>query len=313
MARGIYSTALLNLALKTGMFEVVSPTASQKTRFSLADNSEDPDITVTDTTDRHAVKILGEEQSVQEFVSQLRRVDDYSAVWWKSGDRSSLCIAAFSLKSKLALDSLRGEVTYTVPWHHYCRSGSESLSLCVTLAEKLVEENLAEPERVKLLFQQEMEKLTPRLGSLIRIVHTKLSGKVISLSPGKVVWRRGSELRIVRQILGGGVYDGLNVQKSPGDYAITHIKRGQPFMITKYYSHNGVLKGEYYNVSTPVEVYDSYIRYIDLSVDVVRLPDGTLRIIDREELDEAFSMGVISERMYREALETSRGIVKMLG
>ncbi|MDJ0269212.1 MAG: DUF402 domain-containing protein [Aigarchaeota archaeon] len=312
MARGIYSTALVNLALKDGKFELVQPTESQKRRFNIQAVEDEPDITINDANDRHAVKIAGREDEVREFISLLRAYDDSSAIWWKTTGSTALCVVSFSLDSKVKLDKLRSEVTYTVPWHHYCRSGSEGLSLMVSMAERLVEEGLAGPEQVNQVFQEEINRLTPRVGTRIHITHTKLNGRLISLSPGKVIWRRSGDLKITRTIMSSGLYDGLRVPRTLGDTAVMYIKRGQPYTTTKYYSQDGTLKGEYYNICTPVEVFDSYIRYIDLGVDVVRRPNSEPEIIDAEELEEALARGVISERIYREAMDIAKKLYDSL-
>ena len=307
MIRGIYSTALVRLALRNGGFEIVSPTESQRRRFSIPENNSIPDVSVNDTSDRHGIKIQGEEGKIAELVKTIKEFDNTCATWWKG---SNLCVVAFSMNSKSLLDGLRSEVAYTVPMHHYCRSGSEGLSILVSLAEKMVEDGIAEPNVVSEIFEKEVNRLMPRIGSIVKILHTKLNGKRIHLSPGKVVWRRNGEIRIVRRIVGGGVYDGLGIPKSMGDTAVMQIKRGQPYTITKYYSINGQLKGEYYNICTPVEIYDSYIRYIDLGVDVVKPAGGEPRIIDMEELEQGHSTGVISEDLYRTARETAEHILK---
>jgi len=314
MIRGIYSTALVRLALREGTFEIVSPTESQKRRFGLSENNEPPDINIGDTTDRHGIKLIGAKEKIEEFVEALKRANDNIAVWWKDSrdDGSPLCVVSFPMQGKETMDRLREEITYTVPYHHYCRAGSEGLSLMVSLAEKMVEEGLADANKVSEMFTQEITRLMPRIGSTIRIIHTKLSGKIIQLTPGKVIWRREGEIKVVRKILGGGVYDGLGIPKSLGDTAIMLIKRGQPYTITRYYGVNNILKGEYYNICTPVEMYDSYVRYIDLGVDVVKPANKEARIVDLEELENGYKRGVIAEKMYNEAKQLAEEILNKI-
>ncbi len=314
MIRGIYSTALARLALKSGGFEIVSPTESQKRRFGISDSGDIPDISVGDATDRHSVKVIGDRDKITAFIEEVRQVDNSVLTWWRNSreDKGTLCILSFPMQAKLTMDNLRSEVTYTVPYHHYCRAGGEGLSLMVSLAEKIVEDGLADPSKISEIFQAEVTRLTPRTGTTVRIYHTKLTGKTIQLSPGKVIWRREGEVKILRRIMGNGVYDGLGIPKSIGDTAIMYIKRGQPYTVTRYYSINNILKGEYYNICTPVEVYDTYIRYIDLGVDVVKPANAEPKIIDLEELETALNSGVISRNQYEKALETANEIFKSL-
>ncbi len=315
MVRGIYSTALLRLVLKNG-HEISSPTTSQKERFGTW-STESPDVIVSDTQDKHAVKILGRREHVEDFVEMLKKGVPSTILVGKARQLEGFqenvqLIAAFSLDAKLELDALRSEVTYTVPWHHFCRAGSESLSLMVSFAEQLLEEGLLQPEKVYVMFKEYVSTLTPRLGSVIHIVHSKLNGRNIIMGPAKVIWRGDGVVKVRRLILGGGVYDGLNVPKSPGDYAITELKKGCMYTVTKYYSLNGSLKGEYYNICTPVEMYDTYVRYVDLGVDVVRPFGKEPSIIDQDEPREACAAGKLPEHIMKKAFDVAEGIIKQL-
>lgn len=315
MVRGIYSTALLRLILKNG-HEISLPTISQKERFGVW-STESPDVMVSDTQDKHAVKILGKTEYIEEFVRILKK-DVPSTIFvgktkqLENPQGNVQLIAAFPLNAKLELDTLRSEVTYTVPWHHFCRAGSESLSSMVSFAEQLLEEGLVQPEKVYALFKEYISKLTPRLGSNIRIIHSKLDGRNIVMGPAKVIWRGNGIIKVRRLILGGGVYDGLNVPKSPGDYAITELKKESMYTVTKYYSLNGSPKGEYYNICTPIEMYDTYVRYVDLGVDVVRPFGKEPRIIDQDEPREACAAGKLPEHIMKKAFDVAEELVKQL-
>ncbi|PUA31075.1 MAG: hypothetical protein B9J98_07920 [Candidatus Terraquivivens tikiterensis] len=315
MARGIYSTALLRLIFKSG-HEISSPTPSQKERFETW-TMESPDVVLSDTQDKHAIKILGKMEYVEEFVDVLKMgvpstifVGDVMKT--KSSHDLVQLVAAFPLDAKLELDVLRSEVTYTVPWHHFCRAGSEGLSLMVSFAEQMLEEGLLQPEKVYPVFREHVSRLTPRLGSLIRIVHSKLNGRNIVIGPARVVWRKEGVVKVQRRIIGGGVYDGLNIPKSPGDYAITELRKGCMYTATKYYSLNGNLKGEYYSVCTPIEMYDTYVKYVDLGVDVVKPFGKEPSMIDQEEPREACAAGRLPEQTMKKAFEVAEGLMKML-
>ncbi|MCS7136668.1 MAG: DUF402 domain-containing protein [Nitrososphaerota archaeon] len=315
MVRGIYSTALLRLILKNG-HEISSPTISQKERFGVW-STESPDVVISDTQDKHAVKILGKREHVEDFISMLKK-EVPSAIFVgrakqvENSQENILLIATFPLNAKFELDTLRSEVTYTVPWHHFCRAGSESLSLMVSLIEQLLEEGLLQPEKVYATFKEYVSKLTPRLGSVIRIVHSKLDGRNVVMGPAKVIWRRDGVVKVRRLILGGGVYDGLNVPKSPGDYAITELRKECMYTVTRYYSFSGNLKGEYYNVCTPVEMYDTYVRYVDLGIDVVRPFGKEPSIIDQDEPKEAYADGKLPEHIMKKALDVADELMKQL-
>lgn len=315
MVRGIYSTALLRLVLKNG-HEISSPTTSQKERFG-AWSTELPDVIVSDTKDKHAVKVLGKREHVEDFVGMLKKGVPSTILVSKAREledsqENVQLIVAFPLDAKLELDELRSEVTYTVPWHHFCRAGSESLSLMVSFAEQLLEDGLLQPDKVYGMFKEYVSKLTPRLGSNIHIVHSKLNGRNIIMGPAKVIWRKEGVIKVQRLILGGGVYDGLNVPKSPGDYAITELKKERMYTVTRYYSLNGSLKGEYYNICTPVEMYDTYVRYVDLGVDLVKPFGKEPSIIDQEEPREACAAGKLPEHIMKKAFDIAEELMKQL-
>jgi Ribonuclease G/E len=98
-------------------------------------------------------------------------------------------------------------------------------------------------------------------------------------------------VELEREIKSPGLYDGLGVAKEPGDRAVTEFVPGRWWYKTRYLSPSGELKGEYYNINTPIEIYPDRIRYVDLELDLVRLPGGEMRLIDEAELDRALAKG----------------------
>lgn len=62
-----------------------------------------------------------------------------------------------------------------------------------------------------------------------------------------------------------------------------------------------VLEGERDKMAL-AEFYHDGIRYVDLEVDVVRWPDGTVRTIDREHLERGVADGVVGRRLASRAL-----------
>lgn len=301
--RGIYSTALITLLQDRG-FTIVNPTRSQTERFGIVLKCE-PDASITDSPiDRNCVEIGGSSEVVQEIVDALRDFFDDLIVFHKFDSESLRKMRiGFPNEAKLKLDELRAKISYTVPYHHYCRAGGEGLSSMVSFAEELVERGLVPAEEMSEMFKKQVEEVVPRIGAVVKIIHIKPDGRRLSLGPGKVIWRGGGKIRIQRRIMGFGVYDGLGVEKSPGDYAITEASLFQPWMKTSYYGISGELKGRYYNISTPVSLYPDHIHYFDLEVDVIVKPNSGAEIIDVELLDKAVEERKIGERLKIKALE----------
>ncbi|PSQ59670.1 MAG: RNA-binding protein, partial [Halobacteriales archaeon SW_9_67_25] len=66
------------------------------------------------------------------------------------------------------------------------------------------------------------------------------------------------------------------------------------------------------NVCTPVEVFPEEVRYVDLHVDVVRTPDGTVRRVDDDELDAAVEAGNVPEALAEKAREVAGALENAL-
>ena len=68
------------------------------------------------------------------------------------------------------------------------------------------------------------------------------------------------------------------------------------------------MKGEYWNINTPVEFYPEKIRYVDLHVDVVLKGGGRPEMIDRDQLERLVEKGYIKEELTRKALQVAEGL-----
>lgn len=151
-------------------------------------------------------------------------------------------------------------------------------------------------------------------GKMIIIEHVKPNGEVIILGKGKVTKsdsQRGI-IEIKRELQPGGKYDGLAIPKELGDYAITEFQAGSWSYRTAYYSKDNKLKGEYYNVNTPIEIYPDRVRYVDLEIDVVRDSSGAVKAIDEGLLLEDVAASYITERLAQQAKAVAASIVESL-
>lgn len=124
-----------------------------------------------------------------------------------------------------------------------------------------------------------------RPGVPIKIIHSK-PWKHDVYAQGTVEGFRDDLLTVRRTFRGGGTYDSLNLPKRDGDWGRIEIVPGGTVLRRTYYRSNGALIGELYNIQTPVELRPGEAHYVDLEVDVVRRPDGSVSIVDLEELQE---------------------------
>ena len=87
------------------------------------------------------------------------------------------------------------------------------------------------------------------------------------------------------------------------------IPEGGHFALTAMF-HDGTLFEQYTDITLRNEVDENGdAAFYDLLLDVVVLSDGTPRVLDREELDEALSGGIISRAEYDLALQTADQVV----
>ncbi|RLF09936.1 MAG: hypothetical protein DRJ98_07225 [Thermoprotei archaeon] len=201
--------------------------------------------------------------------------------------------------SQKKLDELRSEVCTTIPRHHLFKTWGKPYSLTVDLLEAL-NEALSRENFVKA--SDYMFKKAIKPGRFMEIIHIKPDGRAYSLRPGKTIEVKNGEVMVERRFKGGGVYDGLGEVKEEGDYGITLFKEGCWVSRTVYYSRNMVLKGVYYNISTPPEIKPGKIKYVDLCIDVVWSPKQGVKVIDEEELKEMVKKRSLTVKVGEKAL-----------
>ena len=107
----------------------------------------------------------------------------------------------------------------------------------------------------------------------------------------------------------GGRLDGIGGEIKSGDYSLTKFKPNSWIVQHNYFDREGIPKGVYYNINTPVEAYPSFARYIDLEVDVVEKV-GKMEIIDLDELEKVTNEKIIKESLAKRAIEIANQIVK---
>ena len=316
--RGIYATALTKLLIdyKTILgsqtcskllfddgFTMVQPSATVRERFGLEENEDFPHLEVCERQDRQGVKASGTYEAINAFTSILQICLDDVVV--RKGEApvallegSRYVDVEFPALSKKKLDKIRGYVTPTMDGHHYYKACGVEIASALDMAEKLLEKRGTREEVEKLLAQTIRAKY-PIVGSLIEIQHVKLDGEVFNL--GKAVIEafdhHRSLIRFRRIFKKKGIYDGLNTEKAPGDYAVTEARIGGWQLKTRYYSENGQYKGMYVNFNTPIELYPHEIRYVDLEVDVCVWPNGRVKKMDEKKLKEATNEGTITPKL----------------
>lgn len=310
--RGIYTTALTKFCIDNGL-SVTAPSKPIEDRFRHHPRirpDRPVDIEIIDMADSQGIVLAGGEDALI-TVAELICTHFIDAVCREANSPEEAALEIeFPYLSKSALDDIRQTVLPTVIHHH-------RLKLIDTRAVDLVEaEELAPyPERraeVSSAFAARLIWDTYTAGKELAIDHVKLDGRTLALSEGTVIACDPDSHTLVlkrARFQGRHTYDGLDVPKTAGDYAITVVTEGNVFYSHTYFRPDGTRIGEYHNINTPIECYPDRIRYVDLEVDVVKWPDGRAEIIDRDDLERHFAAGYLGTELYTMALDTARQLL----
>jgi len=214
----------------------------------------------------------------------------------------------FGRETRFTLDDLRAGATETIPGHHRIKAGGESAGNAVDFVEALEQDLDAFP------FGAVTEAFGPTEGETVRIVHGKPEGEEFALGSGTVTDRSVEKSRVTveREMQSRGTYDAIGTSREPGDTATTRFAEGRWWYPTVYRGESGADKGTYVNIATPVEVFPSEIRYVDLHVDVIKHPIGTVEIVDEDELEAAREAGYVPDEVAERARETASKVASVL-
>ncbi|WP_049937412.1 DUF402 domain-containing protein [Haloplanus natans] len=202
----------------------------------------------------------------------------------------------FGREARFALDEDRRAVTPTMTGHHRIKAASTEASRAVDFVEALGSHD------GDFAFEAVTDTFGPVAGDHVRLDHGKPDGRRIVLGRAEVTDRDADgTLTLRREMTAGGTYDALGVDREAGDVAITKVREGRWWYPTVYRDADGARKGTYVNVCTPVECFPDAVRYVDLHVDVVKGPDGEVRRVDDDELDDAVGAGQVSAPLAEKA------------
>ncbi len=325
--RGIYATALTKLLMDSG-YIIVEPSADIQERFGLQPNkARTPDVIIQDRRNRQGVDLIGEAdricplvQLLQEkfldtallefasfaegFLEESESVEEAQEA--KDIDSAHLEFGGFS---KEVLDRIRSAVIPTLPRHHRLQIIRPKI---LEQAEKKVKLHKEKKKQLgEDLFKEEI--IAPlRKAGVVRLEHIKLSGKPIRPREGALVEASPKKL-VIKRFFSQGRYNGLALPIEKGDFCLTEAREKSWFIRHSYFDREEKLKGEYYNINTPVELYPYGARYLDLELDVIRRPGEKPFLTDREQLAVLVRKGLISAALEKKALEVAAGLMKKMG
>ena len=149
------------------------------------------------------------------------------------------------------------------------------------------------------------------VGAPVKIIHAKPWKRTITMR-GRVKSWDGELLTVRREFSGGGQYDSLNVAKLSGDWGAIEVPRGGRVLRRAYFRHDGALVGELFNIQTPADLRGGSVYYVDLEVDVVRWPGGSVSVVDKDDLAAAVRAGGITPELAEQALGLARRLAAIL-
>jgi len=204
----------------------------------------------------------------------------------------------FGRESRFALDADRREATPTMPGHHRIKAGGGAASTAVDFVEAVC--GLDGDDEFP--FAAVAGQFGPAAGDRVGIDHGKPDGRAYDLGPADVTdVDPDGTVTVRREMRSSGTYDGLGTPRESGDVATTKLREGRWWYPTMYRSADGQSRGTYVNVCTPVEIFPDAARYVDLHVDVVKRPDGSVERVDDDELDAAVDRGDVPPSLAEKA------------
>ncbi len=320
--RGIYTTALTRLLLDEG-YPIAEPSPEITQRFHLEGTTQEPEVLIQDLQNHQGVRMTGEADQLSDLVRLLQKElldavlldfgtlpDTKKGRVWEIPESKELDVASveFGGTAKENLDRIRCRMTPTLMGHHRLRPlHPKSLEA----EEKKLSRHPEQKETLEKKIFKEQILMPLRKGPPLKIDHVKIAGKPIRPREGVLVEAKGRKI-IMKRLFSQGRYDGLDLPIEKGDSGLTEIEEGRWYVKHSYYAGSGKLKGEYFNINTPAELYPYGARYLDLEVDVVCPIDRKPFLVDQEDLSLLVQNGRIGPDLMKKALETAKGLLAQM-
>ena len=216
----------------------------------------------------------------------------------------------FPPDAQRVLDGLRSRQIVTMPLHHELKSlGIRDLDNKIDFAERIVNDRACfSTEALRNVYRE----LLGTGGEVVLLHHYKITGDQFTWM-GVIDDLSCEDLVLKRTVVKPGIYDGINIEKTPGDTITSYTAIFSRFILHSYSSSDGALKGLYVNINTPIGVYEkNELWYVDLEVDIVWDPSNGVRIVDNKEWLELQALDVSSYytiTRYTNFVEAVRGAV----
>lgn len=118
--------------------------------------------------------------------------------------------------------------------------------------------------------------------------------------------------KAVRAVWGYGRVDIGYFAFEPGDILIEYFSLERPYNAFATFRPSGELVGWYSNVTYPTQIEDDEIRWHDLWVDVLLLPDGEVVVVDEDELAES-GVETSNPALHQMILDARDEVLRLIG
>ena len=82
----------------------------------------------------------------------------------------------------------------------------------------------------------------------------------------------------------------------PGSVTYAYYKTGAGFVPWKMYGPDGRLRGYLFHICRDLRVSRDKVEYLDLLLDIWISPDGSITVLDRDELEACAVQGLLNEK-----------------
>ncbi len=309
--RGIYSTALTSLMLDGG-YSIADPSNKIRHLFGLEESAKEYEVLILDRPDLQGVDLTGPPERVTQCLTFLQEhLLDATLLEFISLEEEDNLVRAtveFPGSSKQILDRVRLTIVPTLNKHHRFRIIAGK---ALDEAEQALTKHPEKQQSIEdQLFRKEVLLPIENVGH-VRLEHMRPSGRAMRPRQG-VLTNINSQGIVFKRSFSKGRYDGLDLPIQEGDYGLTEVLDGAWFVKHSYFTRDGSLIGEYFNINTPVELYPYGARYLDLEVDLVHRRGEKPFLIDREKLALLSRNGSISTDLERKAMAVAEGLMQTL-
>lgn len=250
-------------------------------------------------------RLIEETKTLQESLQSTKAVGrirggDLTAHVFMAGHAKAVC------------DTLRAELLPTLPGHHKYKAHGDVYSTTVEALERQLPAE-ALRNRAVLSVLSSVNAMQQPIASTLHILQRTPLGRVIDQGE---VQRLADDIyagwvEVQRPLPNKGSYPrGLNVDKQPGDYAITRYHEGAWHHVSRFYSQDGAWLADYAGMTTPVAVFSDQIQLFDLQVAVIRGPQQAPEIVGMEGLERLLGEKVVTAALADKVREESEAIAQ---